>query len=191
MEKLIKLSDTHYIVVDDSEINVNDFITDKYKVWQWKDNSSLLGRKKVTHSTQPLEECGEELVNDEWIPAYVFGDTVERLPLSEVEEVINGYSVEKIAKDLFGYDKNVSLPHYDIEVNNWLLGFKAHQELVKDKLFTVEEAVEFTMKMLAQYIQGNTNIWNRQLLEESIKNSMVLKTEWNIKFDENGKIKLI
>jgi hypothetical protein len=35
------------LVVDESEIKVGDYITDKYRVWQWKDDSSLLGRHKI------------------------------------------------------------------------------------------------------------------------------------------------
>jgi hypothetical protein len=44
--KIIK-TENYLLVVDDSEIKVGDVITDKYNVWIWKDNSSLLGRKKV------------------------------------------------------------------------------------------------------------------------------------------------
>lgn len=32
---------------EEAEINLADFITDKYNVWKWRDDSSLLGRKKV------------------------------------------------------------------------------------------------------------------------------------------------
>jgi hypothetical protein len=45
-KELIK-TDNYLLVVDDSEIKVGDVITDKYNVWTWKDDSSLLGRKKV------------------------------------------------------------------------------------------------------------------------------------------------
>jgi hypothetical protein len=44
--KLIK-TDNYLLVVDDSEIKVGDYITDKYRVWQWEDDSSLLGRYKI------------------------------------------------------------------------------------------------------------------------------------------------
>jgi hypothetical protein len=36
----------YILAVSDEEIKFKDYITDKYKVWQWKDNSSLLGRNK-------------------------------------------------------------------------------------------------------------------------------------------------
>jgi hypothetical protein len=44
--KLIK-TDNYLLVVDDSEIKVGYYITDKYRVWQWEDDSSLLGRHKI------------------------------------------------------------------------------------------------------------------------------------------------
>ena len=47
MNKELIKTDNYLLVVDDSEIKVGDVITDKYNVWTWKDDSSLLGRKKV------------------------------------------------------------------------------------------------------------------------------------------------
>jgi hypothetical protein len=44
--KLIK-TENYLLVVDESEIKVGDYITDKYRVWQWEDDSSLLGRHKI------------------------------------------------------------------------------------------------------------------------------------------------
>lgn len=45
------LNNGHLYILSNEEININDFISDKYTVWQWKDNSSLLGRKKIIAST--------------------------------------------------------------------------------------------------------------------------------------------
>ena len=36
------------------------------------------------------------------------------------------------------------------------------------KVYTEEEMVEWTMNMIGQYAVGNTNIWNRELLKESL-----------------------
>lgn len=48
-------------ITSDEEIKVNDYITDGYLVWKWKDNSSLLGRKKVILTTdQDLIKDGVE-----------------------------------------------------------------------------------------------------------------------------------
>lgn len=38
----------------------------------------------------------------------------------------------------------------------------------KEKTYTEEEMIEWTMTMIAQYAVGNTNIWNRELLKESL-----------------------
>jgi hypothetical protein len=51
----------------------------------------------------------------------------------------------------------------------YLKGFNKAMELNKDKLFTKEQVIEFTMSMISQYNQGNTNIWNRYLLDESLQ----------------------
>lgn len=40
-----------YITSSDEVIKFNDYITDGYKVLQWKDDSSLLGRKKIILTT--------------------------------------------------------------------------------------------------------------------------------------------
>lgn len=179
MNKLIKLSPTHYIVVDDSEIKEKDWfyfkidnivdivqVESKFhleKIKKHKEN------KKVTHSTQP------ELLGIGWM------QSVKPLLLSEVEELINGYSVEKMAK--------LHCPDEISFENMYIRGFKAHEELVKDKVFTIEETIEFAMNMIAQYVQGNTNIWNRELLKQSIQS--LLPTEWDITIDENNKITLL
>jgi hypothetical protein len=58
-------------ITSEEEIKINDYITDGYLVWQWKDNSSLLGRKKVVLTTnQDLITCGVQSVDDkflEWV----------------------------------------------------------------------------------------------------------------------------
>ena len=46
IHKLIK-TDNYLLIVDDSEIEFGNYVTDKYRVWQWKDDSSLLGRHKI------------------------------------------------------------------------------------------------------------------------------------------------
>ncbi len=104
--KLIKLSDTYYIIVDDSEINEGDYFlygssiycADKgeNKDFVYKNGIalSILSCKKITHSTEPLayDEDGG-----------YYPISVTAISLSEVEEAINGYSVEMMANE---YAKN-------------------------------------------------------------------------------------
>ena len=41
----------HLYFTSDEDIKIDDWVTDGYSVWQWKDNSSLLGRRKIIAST--------------------------------------------------------------------------------------------------------------------------------------------
>ena len=71
------------------EIKVNDYITDDYLVWKWKDNSSLLGRKKVILSTdQDLIKNGVQAIDDEFLEWFVNN------PSCEFVEVENQYRVK-------------------------------------------------------------------------------------------------
>jgi len=53
--KLIK-TDSYLLIVDDSEIKIGDYVTDMVVVFKFKDDASLLGRKKVI-AHLPLNGC--------------------------------------------------------------------------------------------------------------------------------------
>lgn len=193
MEKLIKLSSTHYIVVDDSEIKEKDWfyfkidnivdivqVESKFhleKIKKHKEN------KKVTHSTQP------ELLGIGWM------QSVKPLLLSEVEELVNGYSVEKMceveAKRLHSWEK-----HSDTDIYNQLvyedaklieIGFKTYQELVKDKVFTIEDIRQI---LYAFETYEGSKIYVGDVFNDVMK-QFIPKTEWDITIDENNKITLL
>jgi len=63
------------VVIDESDIEVNDFITDNYRIWEWLDDSSLLGRHKV------LATINFSINKD--VPMVVVEDEVERLAEKE------------------------------------------------------------------------------------------------------------
>ena len=42
------------------------------------------------------------------------------------------------------------------------------KEWQQEKMYSEEEVIEFTMKMISQYVFGNTNIWDRDRLKESL-----------------------
>jgi hypothetical protein len=65
---------------------------------------------------------------------------------------------EIIDKDFSNLKKNLERIEY------WKLGYNT----AKRSLFTQEEMIEWTMCMIAQYAVGNTNIWDRELLRESL-----------------------
>lgn len=179
MIKLIKISDTHYIVVNDSEIKGNDFGWDVYEkkifhaVLNWKGQTKNR-YFKITHSTQPL------YLNDFW--------AIKELKLSEVEEAINGYSVEKMAESKYPIQEHTSdlTAYQSLKRSGYIEGFKAHQELVKDKLFTIEDLEKAYNEGLIKYSNKSTGLTRKQFIQ-----SLLPKTEWDIKFDEQGKIKLL
>ena len=203
--KLIKLSDTHYIVVDDSEIKegskfahywykdeFSNTIEDKTKIiisTATKDTNSKRNRNsyigKITHSTQPL------YTNDFW--------AIKELKLSEVKEAINGYSVEKMADEYSYFERKSKWGN--IVRNAYVQGFNTHKELVKDKLFTVEDMRRAFLSGIsitgegynAEYSDGNNPDIETEFGESANKFIQLLlpKTEWDVEFNEQGKLKLV
>jgi hypothetical protein len=77
-------------ITSDKEIKVNDYITDGYLVWKWKDDSSLLGRKKVILTTdQDLIAEGIQPIDDTFLQWFV------KNPSCESVEVRNDYLLWK------------------------------------------------------------------------------------------------
>jgi hypothetical protein len=129
MKKLIKISIDHYVIIDDAEeIKDNDFILlyvenyirQKYEIGlepnkqftkpdfvndrivqvirkfdtgvETTDGKYWLNTcKKITHSTEPLDKDIHEF-------AYWTKDIIP-LPLSEIQELVDGYSAEKMAEN--------------------------------------------------------------------------------------------
>jgi hypothetical protein len=55
-------------ITSNEEIKEVDYITDGYRVWKWKDDSSLLGRKKIILTTDPeLIANGVQPIDDEFL----------------------------------------------------------------------------------------------------------------------------
>ncbi len=76
-------------ITNDEEIKVNDYITDGYKVWQWKDDSSLLGRKKVILSTdQDSIKDGVQSIDDEFLEWFVKNPSCEEVEVMNVPDFI-------------------------------------------------------------------------------------------------------
>jgi hypothetical protein len=69
-------------ITSDEEINLNDYITDGYRVWKWKDDSSLLGRKKIILTTdQELIKDGVQSIDDEFLNWFVKNPSCESVEL--------------------------------------------------------------------------------------------------------------
>jgi hypothetical protein len=75
-------------ITSDEEIKVNDYITDGYRAWKWKDDSSLLGRKKIILTTdQDLIADGVQSIDDEFLEWFVKNPSCEEVEV-EHERVL-------------------------------------------------------------------------------------------------------
>lgn len=183
--KLIKLSESHYVIVDDSEIqegcicvNLAHKMVVKPTDIQWaKSNKNNL--KVITHSTEPID-------GDNVGACFI---KVKQLSMEQVEEIINGYSVIDKAQEIANLLYNEEA--FNNKVFKGLLsvayqeGFKAHQELEKDKLFTLEN-MQKSFKAGQLYCATEGKVYPRSAsFEEHLKS--LSPTEWEI---DTSKIKL-
>lgn len=202
MPKMIKLSDTHYIVVDDSEIEDENFYYNNRegKVNRQEPNQQLTIEDlqggqirycfKITHSTQPLEQgygCevkdGKMLRNVGKEPCYAL---IKPLSLLEVEEAIYGYSIEKMAIEAADKNSKGTSDHWMGVRTGYHLGFNAHKELVKDKLLiTDKDLLDFLYfaRTHSQYSDG-------AIVKEFTNRFLKEQTEWDVEIVD-GKIKLL
>lgn len=168
MKKLIKLSETRYIIVDDSEIKEGDYyylksVATKNMILKSSEFKTSSNCKKITHSTQSLSDK----------PHYAAYDIIT---LQEVEELFNCNNTMELARES-AIDNNYDVDN-DTYKHGFVEGFNAHKELMKDKLFTVEDVMKFY-----KHVKTHT-----------VKEAMDLilqKTEWLVEFDKQGKLKLI
>lgn len=74
-------------ITSNEEITVNDYITDGYLVWKWKDDSSLLGRKKVILTTDQ-DLIGVQAIDDDFLEWFLAkaNDSGKPIDIVEVEK---------------------------------------------------------------------------------------------------------
>lgn len=205
MKKLIKISDTHYIVVDNSlEFNENHYYYDfLQKTIRQGSNNHVTGgyKQKITHSTRPIESCNCQSIgynvkpNDSCAERNRCFDKIKSLSLTEVEEAIYGYSVEKMAKkdyqqyNLSPHDGDGSKQNY---YDCFTRGFKAHRELTKGKFLLTKEQLEDALFNVLNHSSSECCVTQtKDSIVRSVMQSLLPKTEWDIEFDEQGKIKVI
>lgn len=197
MNKLIKINESHYVICDDSEIKEGDYY---FHTLSKKVESAIhcYGRKthpypKVTHSTQPLEKSynsqkqGFNMGVMSSDIELVF-DKINLISLSEVEEAIYGYNVEKMAVKYC--ENHYGKKDWEENYHNYAAGFKAHQELVKDKLFTLSFIIDLVPKVLEKQKELSDSDFNDWYNSDFLR-MLFPKKEWDIIFDEQNKIKLI
>lgn len=72
----------HIYISSDEDIKVYDYITDGYKVWQWRDDSSLLGRKKIILTSDPgFIQYGVQPIDDEFFGWWIKNPSVEAVDI--------------------------------------------------------------------------------------------------------------
>lgn len=77
----------HLHFISEEEIKVGDYITDGYKVWQWRDDSSLLGRKKVVAtSDKSLTIKNDLMVGNKGRGVIKSDSSLPQIPQSFLEE---------------------------------------------------------------------------------------------------------
>ena len=184
--KLIKLSDTHYVIVDDYKINkyFEGFCLDnEYNIRNGKSDLHTLSIcKRITHSTIPLERAyGQATYGVQYTEVF---NQITQLNISDVERVVNGYNIEELAAIRF--DKKYT--NYKVRQQGYIEGFKAHKELVKDNIFTIQNIKEaITASWIFSQGEGN----NLTDCMDLIIKTLSPKTEWDITIDENGYISKI
>ena len=165
-----KLSEEHYIIVDDSEIKQGDWVvgcTRTVVQCMYPENVHHRDVKKITHSTQP------ESLGIGWM------QSVQPLLLSEVKELLGVLDVEKksyaFIKEIGG-TREQRLAYID--------GYREALEDNKEKKYTEED-------MRKAYYQGHKSglgSENGLTFEHTIQ-SLQPKTEWEVEFVD-GKLKL-
>lgn len=195
--KLIKLQPDHYIIVDDSEIKEGNFIylqegdtpaTKKGGIARCEiadvNNLGVMW-KKITHSTQPFKYCncsnkGYRLDTNCAERNHCF-DKIQYLSLQEVKELIGEVDVEKKAREIVINNNPFGSENFSVSTFNGLV--KDITKALEDnnhKKWTDADVIHIVEK-------------SRQtgLTAEYLLLSLQPKTEWEVKFDEHGKLKLI
>lgn len=119
------------IIAVKDEINVGDFITDKYKYWQWNDDSSLLGRLKVIAGLPNQPTIDYSALKDE---------DCKKIGLDDVEKLWINYRDNRLSKmgNSHLWDKSEAK-------ENFIEGFKTAESL-NDKKFSLQQVIDIMKK---------------------------------------------
>jgi hypothetical protein len=174
--KLIKIKEKHYIIVDDSEIKGGDFVYDsKDKVIRFvKQYLPDEWIKKITHSTQFLEGVKQLVPSD--IPIELIGEV-------DVFTVVEQWSKSK-EKFVYQYWNKPSF----IEGYNQALEDNKHKKYTEEDM---KECIKSILRDLNAHneIDKPVNFVWTDSFKKHIQ-SLQPKTEWEVEFNTNGKLKL-
>jgi hypothetical protein len=168
--KLIKVTDEHYVIVDDSiKAKAGEYalyfgvVTKKILDADWTSD------RKITHSTQPFNF-----------------DLIEPIDLSEVQEAIQGYSIEQMKADFANNElssENGLFGNFFSLSTSFESGFNESQELLKDKyVLSVDQMYE-----LIAFVIERKDYYSRVDILEQFNSIVLDKKEWDCYF-ENDKL---
>jgi hypothetical protein len=124
-------------ITSDEEISISDYITDGYRVWKWKDDSSLLGRKKIILTTdQDLIKNGVQAIDDEFLEWFVKNPSCEEVDVEE-SNLLN------TSRTYLGVDK------YKIIIPKEI-GFKMENGKRTETFYSKEEPKQETLEEVAE-----------------------------------------
>lgn len=176
-----KLSEEHYIIVDDSDIKIGDIVAERLLIGDYgfftihtQNDIDKTTQKVITHSTQPLENINfVDEAEGNIIPK------IKPLYLSEVKELFGLVDVEKKALEI----SPVELDEDDFDVNEthrvtWIDGYTQALEDNKEKKYTEEDVIKMIEKSRTTGLTAEYLILAHQP-----------QTEWEVEMVD-GKLKL-
>lgn len=179
-QKLIKINTDHFVVVDDSEIKEKSgdwfYSFETGKIYDTLIHHTAASCKKITHSTQPLEEE----------KGHIGWDKVKYLSLSSVKALLGEVDVEKKARKVI--PTPMSGTEYIDEIKGFVKGYNQALEDNKEKRYTEEDmrkAIEFGRGQILDNI--SIGIIHEQT--DNFIQSLQPKTEWEVEIVD-GKLKL-
>lgn len=180
--KLIKLTDKHYVIVDETYIKdvrpykgkyhlEKGYIINKFPTYL----TDLSECKIITHSTEPLNKE----FND-WLDVRV-------ITLQEVNELLGIVDVRKKTYEWF--DKAKYSSAFIADPSSYEAGYLQALEDNKDKKYTEEQLrklINSVLEFISHHEPEEFNDWFQNKLLK-----LEPKTEWEVEFDKQNKLKLI
>lgn len=199
---LIKINPEHYVIVDDSEIKEGDVVAEKlitgeYELFEIHNTNDIdsSSQKVITHSTQPFNcNCsnkGYRLDTNCAERNHCF-DKIQYLSLQEVKELIGDVDVEKKAEISSEIQEGTYTPQHKITYKHgYQDGYNQALEDNKEKKYTEEDlrkAIEFGRGQILDNI--SIGIIHEQT-DNFIQSLPTPKTQWEVTFDKQGKLRLV
>jgi len=187
-EKLIKVSETQFIVVDNSEIKIGDFFIFKNKeqiIIQASSDELALNSNgaeifKITHATEQIEELKGVRVFHK----------IKRISLENCKEIENGYDLKELALNFVSRDGLfIRNPYNEVgwvaATNGFIEGFQKALEIFGDKN---KELYEFARNCSANFDCDKDGHKYDTTCRKCDAKKLLKQTEWEIYFNEQNKI---